>query len=116
MNNGNHFGEPEISKKDVLLYIFYSFIVDAALAVFLFFRIARIILDESSPLSIDLPPVTFLFALGLVLLFSMKTLTFWRKSANHPNRAKLRIFSVALLGNIWIMLLITLYIDKFLKG
>ena len=35
MNNGNHFGEPEISKKDVLLYIFYSFIVDAALAVFL---------------------------------------------------------------------------------
>ena len=40
MNNGNHFGEPEISKKDVLLYIFYSFIVDAALAVFLFFRIA----------------------------------------------------------------------------
>ena len=46
----------------------------------------------------------------------MKALTFWRKSANHPNRAKLRIFSVALLGNIWIMLLITLYIDKFLKG
>ncbi len=116
MNNGNYLGEPELTKKDIVSHIVYGFIVDTALVAFLFFRIARIILDESSPLSIELPPVTFLIALGLVLLFSMKTLTFWRKSANHPRRSKLRTISMSLLGNIWILLLITLYIDKFLKG
>lgn len=110
----NYTSEPVLTNKGLIRYLLLGFVVDLALVVFLFFRMSAIMLDADNPLHIELPPVISLLVLGLVLLFSLKTLTVWRKSEGHPKRVNLRSISLALLGSIWIMFLLGLYIESAL--
>ena len=114
--NYSNNNEPELDPKDWLRYVFLAVGVDFLVAILLAVRMAQAMLDSSFDwLREAVPPIIDLFFLGLLIILSMKTLTIWRKSETHPKRRDIRTMALILLGSIWFMFILTMYIAPILS-
>ena len=108
--------EPELTAKEWMRYGIFAFVADFLAAVLLGVRMAQAMLGpEIDWLREAVPPIMDLFFLGLLIILSMKTLTIWRKSETHPKRRDIRGRALILLGSIWFLFILTMYITPALR-
>lgn len=108
--------EPELTAKEWMRYGIFAVVADFLAAVLLGVRMAQAMLGpEIDWLREAVPPIADLFFLGLLIILSMKTLTIWRKSETHPKRRDIRGRVLILLGSIWFLFILTMYIAPVLR-
>ena len=108
--------EPELTAKEWTRYGIFAVVTDFLAAVLLGVRMAQVMLGpEIDWLREAVPPIADLFFLGLLIILSMKTLTIWRKSETHPKRRDIRGRVLILLGSIWFLFILTMYIAPVLR-
>ena len=108
--------EPELTAKEWMRYGIFAVVADFLAAVLLGVRMAQAMLGpEIDWLREAVPPIVDLFFLGLLIILSMKTLTIWRKSETHPKRRDIRGRALILLGSIWLLFILTMYITPALR-
>jgi hypothetical protein len=94
----------------------YAFIVELATFALLCIRTAQIVCGaEFDWLRAAVPPVVDLFFLAVVVFFSMSTFTIWRKTETDPKRHLRRRAALVMLGIIWVLFTLTMYITSILN-
>ena len=106
---------PELSPQEWTRYIAFACIVDVCMILFATARLTQVMTDDLPWLHEIMPPVADLFFLGLLIIFSLKTLTIWRKSEIHPKRRTMRSLVLVLLFNVWLFFLLGSYIEPLAR-
>ncbi len=102
---------PELAPGEWIRYAVFACVVEIAVMAFLTLRLIQVLVDEMHWLSDVLPPVADLFFLGLAVVFSLKSMTIWRKTETHPKRRDMRTLVLVLLLNIWLFFVLGLYME-----
>ena len=111
----NYSNDPELPNNEWLRYIIFACIVEVLLMLFVIVRLAQAMLEDLHWLREAVPPVADLIVLAVLVIFCMKTLTIWRKSETHPKRRDIRGRVLILLGSIWFLFILTMYIAPVLR-
>lgn len=107
--------EPELSSKEWIRYVIFACITDILMLLFVIARLVQVMVAEAQWLRETVPPLADLFLLGLVIIFSMKTLTIWRKTETHPKRRDRRTLTLVLLLNAWLLFIIGSYAEPLAR-
>lgn len=107
--------EPELGSKEWMRYVIFACLADVAMMLFAAARLAQVMVDEAHWLREAVPPVADLFLLGLAVIFSLKTLTVWRKSETHPKRRDRRTLVMVLLSKVWFFFILGSYIEPLAR-
>ena len=106
---------PELAQQEWMRYIVFACIVDVSMILFATTRLSQVMTDDLPWLREIMPPVADLFFLGLLVIFSLKSLTIWRKSETHPKRRTMRSLVLVLLFNVWLFFLFGSYIEPLAR-
>lgn len=113
--NRNYASEPEFSNREWLRYVFFACVVVILLMLFAAARLAQVMVDDFHWLRDAVPPVADLFFLVLLVVFCLKTLAIWVKTATHPRRHQMRTLITVLLVQNWIFFLIGSYVEALVR-
>ena len=111
----NYSHEPELPGSEWLRYIVFACVIQVLLMLFVIARLVQVMVEDLDWLRQAVPPVADLIVLAALVVFCMKTLTIWRKSETHPKRRDIRGRVLILLGSIWFLFILTMYIAPVLR-
>ena len=113
--NRNYASEPEFSNREWLRYVFFACVVVILLMLFAAARLAQAMVDDFHWLRDAVPPVADLFFLVLLIVFCLKTLAIWVKTATHHRRHQMRTVIVVMLINSWLFFIIGSYVETLVR-
>ncbi len=106
--------EEKLNQSAVVRYMAFAAILALGLGVVVVLH-ALTVLGNGQTVNFLLSPVVQLLLLGVIVLLSHQAFGVWRRSASLPNARKVQRMTVILLGIVWLLYCIDLYLDPVLN-